>query len=140
MYDRIVAVPRLYTGPWPSAPTPFPEMAEAVGRRYDVNLPAITANLYRDGNDSVAWHGDHVSRERMHSVVAILSLGEPRRFLLRPVGGGRSIRYRPDPGDLLVLGGTCQRTWQHCVPERAHADRGSASCSGRSTTHPLEST
>ncbi len=121
MYDRIVAVPRLYTGPWPSAPTPFPEMAEAVGRRYDVNLPAITANLYRDGNDSVAWHGDRVSRERMHSVVAILSLGEPRRFLLRPVGGGRSIRYRPDPGDLLVLGGTCQRTWQHCVPKRAHA-------------------
>jgi alkylated DNA repair dioxygenase AlkB len=121
MYDRIVAVPRLYTGPWPSAPSPFPDMADAVGRRYDVELPAITANLYRDGADSVAWHGDRVSRERMHSIVAILSLGEPRRFLLRPVGGGHSVGYTPEPGDLLVLGGTCQRTWQHCVPKRAHA-------------------
>ncbi len=57
----------------------------------------------------------------MHSIVAILSLGEPRRFLLRPVGGGASVGYTPEPGDLLVLGGTCQRTWQHCVPKRAHA-------------------
>jgi alkylated DNA repair dioxygenase AlkB len=121
MYDRIVAVPRLYSGPWPTAPSPFPEMAEALGLRYEVRLPAISANLYRDGADSVAWHGDRVSRERMHSVVAILSLGEARRFLLRPVGGGRSVAYTPAPGDLLVLGGTCQRTWQHCVPKRAHA-------------------
>src|ERR687891_1000781 len=71
--------------------------------------------------DSVAWHGDRVARHRAETVVAILSLGSPRRFLLRPKGGGRSLRFEPAGGDLLVLGGTCQRTWEHTVPKRAQA-------------------
>ena len=84
-------------------------------------LVAITANLYRDGNDSVAWHGDRIGRKHADTVVAILSLGSTRRFLLRPDGGGPSIRYELAPGDLIVLGGTCQKTWEHCVPKRAWA-------------------
>ena len=121
MYDRVVAVPRLYTGPWPDAPAIVRDMAAALARRYGTTLDAVSANLYRDGNDSVAWHGDRVGRHRTHSTVAILTLGEARRFLLRPKGGGGSIAYDPAPGDLLVLGGTCQATWEHCVPKRAHA-------------------
>jgi alkylated DNA repair dioxygenase AlkB len=78
-------------------------------------------NLYRDGRDSVAWHGDRVGRRRSEAVVAIVSLGAPRRFLLRPKGGGRSLRLTPASGDLLVLGGTCQRTWEHSVPKCATA-------------------
>ena len=77
----------------------------------------MSANLYRDGRDSVAWHGDRVGPRGHETVVAILSLGSPRRFLLRPRGGGPSLRLTPAAGDLLVLGGTCQRTWQHCVPK-----------------------
>lgn len=121
MYDRMVAVPRLYTRPWPDAPAIVHDMAAALGNRYGTTLDAVSANLYRDGNDSVAWHGDRVGRRRMHSTVALLTLGEARRFLLRPKGGGPSIAYDPAPGDLLVLGGTCQTTWEHCVPKRAHA-------------------
>lgn len=121
MYDRIVDVPRLVTGRWPDAPAPVPEAADLLSRRYGLDLSAVTANLYRDGRDSVAWHGDRVGRVRPTTVVAILTLGEPRRFLLRPTGGGASLALDPGPGDLVVLGGTCQTTFEHCVPKRAHA-------------------
>jgi len=121
MYDRTVAEPRLTTRLWSGAPAPLPAMAAALSRHYGVDLSTISANLYRDGRDSVAWHGDRIGRRRSETVVAILSLGEPRRFLLRPTGGGRSVRLTPAHGDLVVLGGTCQRTWQHCVPKCAVA-------------------
>ena len=121
MYDRMVVEPRLTTRQWDDPSPPLPAMAEALSERFDADLSVISANLYRDGQDSVAWHGDRVARNRPETVVAILSLGSPRRFLLRPKGGGRSLRLEPAPGDLLVLGGTCQRTWEHCVPKRAYA-------------------
>jgi alkylated DNA repair dioxygenase AlkB len=121
MYDRMVVEPRLTTRQWDDPPPPLPAMAEGLSRRFDADLSVISANLYRDGRDSVAWHGDRVARTRPETVVAILSLGSPRRFLLRPKGGGRSLRLEPAAGDLLVLGGTCQRTWEHSVPKRAQA-------------------
>jgi alkylated DNA repair dioxygenase AlkB len=121
MYDRTVVEPRLTTRVWDDPPDPLPGMAAALSRRYGCDLSTISANLYRDGRDSVAWHGDRVGRRRSQTVVAIVSLGAPRRFLLRPVGGGPSLRLTPGSGDLLVLGGTCQRTWQHSVPKCASA-------------------
>lgn len=121
MYDRIVAVPRLHTGTWADPPPAVCDLADAVSERYGLDLRTITANLYRDGRDSVAWHGDRVGRVRADTVVAILTLGSPRRLLLRPEGGGPSLAVEPGPGDLFVMGGTCQRTWQHSVPKRAHA-------------------
>jgi alkylated DNA repair dioxygenase AlkB len=121
MYDRMVVEPRLTTRQWDDPPPPLPAMARALSERFDADLSVISANLYRDGRDSVAWHGDRVARTRPDAVVAILSLGSARHFLLRPKGGGRSVRLEPAPGDLLVLGGTCQRTWEHSVPKRAHA-------------------
>jgi len=99
----------------------LPAMAAALSGRYGFDLSAASANLYRDGADSVAWHGDTSGRRRDTTVVAIVSLGEPRRFLLRPKGGGPSIRYTPARGDLLVLGGTCQRTFDHSVPKCSSA-------------------
>lgn len=121
MYDRTVAEPRLTTRVWPDPPDPLPAMAAALSERYGCDLSTVSANLYRDGRDSVAWHGDRVGRKRSQTVVAIVSLGAARRFLLRPTGGGRSVRLAPASGDLLVLGGTCQRTWQHSVPKCASA-------------------
>lgn len=121
MYDRIVTEPRLTTGTWADPPPPCTDLAAALGARYGLDLSAVSANLYRDGDDSVAWHGDTLGRYRSQTVVAIVSLGEPRRFLLRPKGGGPSIRHTPGHGDLLVLGGTCQHTWDHCVPKCAAA-------------------
>lgn len=121
MYDRMVVEPRLTTRAWADPPSVVTEMAEALSRRYDHDLSVISANLYRDGNDSVAWHGDRVGRQRDRTVVAIVSLGQPRRFLLRPAAGGPSRRFVPASGDLLLLGGTIQRTWQHSVPKVARA-------------------
>jgi alkylated DNA repair dioxygenase AlkB len=121
MYDRMVDEPRLSTGRWVDPPPPCPELADALAARYGLDLSAVSANLYRDGRDSVAWHGDTLGRQVSTTVVAIVSLGSPRPFLLRPKGGGASIRYRPGHGDLLVLGGTCQRTFAHSVPKVAVA-------------------
>jgi alkylated DNA repair dioxygenase AlkB len=121
MYDRVVAEPRLSTGRWPAPPAPCGELADALGARYGLDLSAVSANLYRDGRDSVAWHGDTLGRHRDRTVVAIVSLGEPRRLLLRPKGGGPSVRFTPGHGDLLVMGGTCQHTWDHAVPKCAAA-------------------
>jgi alkylated DNA repair dioxygenase AlkB len=92
-------------------------MAAALSERYGVEFTQVGANLYRDGADSVAWHGDRVARELPEAVVALVSLGAPRPFRLRPTGGGASVGYVPGPGDLLVMGGSCQRTWQHAVPK-----------------------
>jgi alkylated DNA repair dioxygenase AlkB len=121
MYDRMVLEPRLTTRAWDDPPPVVRHMAAALSERYGRDLGVVSANLYRDGRDSVAWHGDRVGRHRDDTVVAIVSLGSPRRFLLRPATGGRSVRLTPAAGDLLVLGGTVQRTWQHSVPKVASA-------------------
>ena len=74
--------------------------------------------LYRDGSDSVAWHGDTIGRSSTEdTMVAIVSLGATRTFALRPRGGGPSLRLPQAHGDLLVMGGSCQRTWEHSVPK-----------------------
>jgi alkylated DNA repair dioxygenase AlkB len=121
MFERIVDVPRLSATEWAGRLPALDEMARGLGERYGVALPAISANLYRDGRDSVAWHGDRIGRVRSDAVVAILSLGSDRTLLLRPNGGGASISFTMRSGDLVVQGGTCQRTFEHCVPKRADA-------------------
>lgn len=121
MYDRFVTEPRLSTRGWTDPPEPVPDVARLLSARYGLDLGAVSANLYRDGRDSVAWHGDTAGRRVATTVVAILVLGAPRRFLLRPRGGGPARRLAPGHGDLLVMGGTCQRTWEHAVPKCAAA-------------------
>jgi alkylated DNA repair dioxygenase AlkB len=120
MYDRMVVEPRL-THRWvlPDAPPPgeLQAMARVLSDRYGLAFTQVGVNLYRDGADSVAWHGDRVARELPEAVVALVSLGATRPFRLRPAGGGPSVLFRPGPGDLLVMGGSCQRTWQHSVPK-----------------------
>lgn len=96
-------------------------MAARLGERYGVDLVSVSANLYRDGDDSVAWHGDRIGRFRTTTIVAILSLGSPRTLLMRPNGGGPSTGFTMHSGDLLVMGGTAQRTQEHCVPKRRSA-------------------
>ena len=101
----------------PMAAALLPRLAEALGHRYGRRFRTVGCNLYRDGQDSVAWHGDRVHRDRTEAVIAIVSLGAARPFRLRPTGGGASVAFEPGHGDLLVMGGTCQRTWQHAVPK-----------------------
>lgn len=129
MYERVVAVPRLlrFYGEGEALPDPVLDAAKAaLDAHYGAELgePFRTAGmcLYRDGRDSVAWHGDRIGRGSWRdTMVAIVSLGEPRALLLRPRGGGPTRRYDVGHGDLLVMGGSCQRTWEHAVPKTAKA-------------------
>jgi alkylated DNA repair dioxygenase AlkB len=129
MYDRVVDVPRLLCFYGEDEPLPDPMLTaalQALNAHYGAELgePFRTAGLclYRDGRDSVAWHGDRYGRgSREDTMVAILSLGAPRAFALRPRGGGTSRRHEVGHGDLLVMGGSCQRTWEHAVPKTAQA-------------------
>lgn len=126
MYDQRVQEPRL-TAPWslrsgaPLEPRILDDVRIALGARYGVLFDSAGFNLYRDGQDSVAWHGDRIRREIEDPVVALLSLGEPRKFLLRPRGGGHSRALMLGQGDLLVTGGRTQRAWDHSVPKVARA-------------------
>jgi alkylated DNA repair dioxygenase AlkB len=122
MYDRQVDEPRL---------TSWQRMDDATARahrwledarvalsvHYEVTFDSLGINLYRDGADSVAWHRDRIPPEIVDPVVALVSLGEPRTFLLRPQGGGRSRAFRLGHGDLLVTGGQTQRRFEHSVPK-----------------------
>jgi alkylated DNA repair dioxygenase AlkB len=126
MYDRVVDVPRLLAFYEEGVALPDPVLTDArdaLSAHYlaDLAEPFRTAGmcLYRDGRDSVAWHGDTIGRGKTEdTVVAIVSLGTPRAFLLRPGGGGGpTLRHDVGHGDLLVMGGSCQRTWEHAIPK-----------------------
>ncbi|MET9103189.1 alpha-ketoglutarate-dependent dioxygenase AlkB [Streptomyces antibioticus] len=129
MYDSVVDVPRLLAFYGPDRPLPHPVLEEAraaLSAHYadELGEPFVTAGLchYRDGRDSVAWHGDRSGRgAREDTMVAILSVGTSRDLLLRPAGGGEAVRRPLGHGDLIVMGGSCQRTWEHCVPKSARA-------------------
>src|SRR5690348_13628455 len=126
MYDRTVDVPRLlcFYGEHATLPDPALDACrDALNAHYagELGEPLVTAGLclYRDGRDSVAWHGDTTGRGSTEdTVVAIVSLGTPRALLLRPRdGGGTVLRHDVGHGDLLIMGGSCQRTWEHAVPK-----------------------
>jgi alkylated DNA repair dioxygenase AlkB len=135
MYDRTVDVPRLLCFYGEDDALPDPALAacrDALSAFYagELGEPFVTAGLclYRDGRDSVAWHGDRIGRgSTQDTMIAILSLGEARPLLLRPRSGPRdgessgTIRYSLGHGDLLVMGGSCQRTWEHAVPKTARS-------------------
>ncbi len=129
MYERLVEVPRLVAFYGEDEELPVPAMRAALdllrahyADEGGVALATTGLCLYRDARDSVAWHGDRIGRDSDDdTLIAIVSLGAPRRFLLRPKGGGRSVQLKPRAGDLVVLGGSCQRTWEHCIPKSAQA-------------------
>jgi alkylated DNA repair dioxygenase AlkB len=122
MYDRQVDEPRLTS--WQridehgaAAYEWLEDARAALSARYGVMFDSMGINLYRDGADSVAWHRDRIPPEIVDPVVALVSLGEPRKFLLRPWGGGKSRVFKLGHGDLLVTGGESQRRFEHSVPK-----------------------
>ena len=127
IYDSTVRVPRLLARYAQGEALPHAVLEEArsaLNAHYmeELGEPFVSAGLclYRDGNDSVAWHGDRVARESpSDTMVAIVSLGATRPFGLRPKSGGPGLRLQVGHGDLLVMGGSCQRTWLHAIPKTA---------------------
>jgi alkylated DNA repair dioxygenase AlkB len=131
MYDRMVEEPRLTA--WygralgdPGVPAILTEMAAALRVHYGRAFDGVGAALYRDGRDSVAWHGDRIDPALVEPVVAIISLGSARTLRMRPrmrsrEHRGRSRAFPLLPGDLFVMGGATQTTWEHAVPKVARA-------------------
>jgi alkylated DNA repair dioxygenase AlkB len=128
MYDGVVDVPRLLRWYPAGEQLPHPALTEAKSRlnaHYAGELGDEFATagmcLYRDGRDSVAWHGDTIGRSAtFDTMVAIVSFGSPRNLALRPrAGGHETLRFPLGHGDLIVMGGSCQRTWEHAIPKTA---------------------
>jgi alkylated DNA repair dioxygenase AlkB len=124
MWDAEVLEPRLVAS-WPTGaqlPREVLELTAPLGERYGVDFDSCLVNLYRDGSDAVAWHADTVRKTMRDPLVATVSLGARRSFLLRPAAGGPvARRYAPGEGDLVVMGGACQHDWHHTVPRERSA-------------------
>jgi alkylated DNA repair dioxygenase AlkB len=122
MVNRMVAEPRLtaeHTDLTAAPAALLRTAAAALSAHYGVPYDGLWLNQYRDHRDSTGWHGDWATCRREICTVPVLSLGAPRRFLLKPRRGGRSIGLTPIGGDLVVMRGRCQRDWRHCVPKQA---------------------
>ena len=126
MYGRLLDEPRL-TAWWPitePGDVPVPVLADvwaALCQRYGVRFDSVGANLYRDGRDSVAWHGDRIGRTSIEPVVAIVSLGEPRPFLCGHGAAGRPWPTCWAGATCSSWVGACQHDWEHTVPKVAVA-------------------
>ncbi len=124
MYTRVVIEPRM-TAEYPvlaDAPQPIlREIGAALSAHYGIRYERLWMNLYRDNHDGTGWHADRPANKLPETVIPVLSLGATRRFLIRPAAGGNSTVFSPASGDLIVMGGTCQRGWVHCVPKQKTA-------------------
>ncbi|WP_353719800.1 alpha-ketoglutarate-dependent dioxygenase AlkB [Dyadobacter sp. 676] len=108
----------------PYAWTPeLADLKQRIGEKTGFTFNSVLLNYYRNGNDSVAWHGDNEHELGRNPVIASLSLGQERRF---------EFRYRPDHsrkygltlenGSLLIMKGDLQHTWEHRVPKSKAAN------------------
>ncbi len=125
MYGRLVDDPRVHAPLTDDDVDRRPvlgEMRDGLEARYGTGLAPGFVNYYQDGNDSVAWHADRIGVHQVNPIVAIVSLGGPRRFYLRPMGGGPAFRLVLASGDLVVMGGACQHAWEHTIPKMANAE------------------
>lgn len=120
MYHREVDEPRLTAEfvDLPNAPAFVIDLAATLTERLGVRFDRVWMNWYRDHDDGTGWHADRPANRAPTAVIPVLSLGAPRRFLIRPAGGGHSRSFTPAGGDLLIMRGRCQRDWQHCVPKQ----------------------
>jgi alkylated DNA repair dioxygenase AlkB len=126
-YDHFVEERRLGSSWQRGNPLPHPALAEAtrtLQHRYHVQFDSFGLIQYRDGHDGQAFHRDTDMRWLDDTVIAILSLGAQRPWLLRPrasrhddsPGKGAMHDLAPGAGDLIVMGGRTQAEWEHSVP------------------------
>ena len=102
-------------------PVAIEAIRSELSAHYDMSFQGLFCNYYETGDDSVAWHADRIGRTEVDPLVAIVSLGGPRTFRMRPQGGGSSWSISLESGDLLVMGGATQHHWEHAIPKVAHA-------------------
>jgi alkylated DNA repair dioxygenase AlkB len=120
MYDRLVDVPRLMASFAPGAawPAPLGEAKRVAEAFAGVAFTSVGLNLYRDGNDSVAMHNDHLDELVEGSPVLLISLGSVRRMRIHSKAKPRtSFDVALEPGSVLLMAGAAQRNWEHGVPK-----------------------
>lgn len=127
-YDRYVPEKRLSAGLRAESWTMLRQTELHLQSTFRVRWDGVAAILYRDGEDFQGFHGDREMRWLDDTLIAIVVLGERRPFVLRPratssqldrTPAGRhpdDVTLTPGHGDLLVMGGACQRDWLHTVP------------------------
>lgn len=123
-YEKWIDEPRL--GAWSSTPHPrLVEVQRELERTYKVRFPSYALAQYRDGRDGQAFHRDNDMKWTENTLIALLTLGAQRPWYLRPKSNryahdlpnkGATHDLKPGPGDLMVMGGTCQVAWEHSVP------------------------
>lgn len=126
-YEKWIDEPRL--GAWGNGAHAHPALVEtqrAVERHYKVRFDGLALAYYRDGRDGQAFHRDRDMKWCENTIIAILTLGARRPWLLRPRANryahelpmkGATHDLAPSSGDLLVMGGTCQLRWEHSVAQ-----------------------
>ena len=135
MWDSEVLEPRMVAVFRDGLPGYLEELRRVVSERYEVAFDSCLVNLYRDGQDAVAWHGDTVRKTLTNPLVVTVSLGSARRFLVRKRGGGPVLKeYAPGHGDLMVMGGAMQHDYEHTVPRDPRASGARMSVTMRHST------
>lgn len=92
-------------------------MRDTLVRELGVPFNSVLVNLYRSGADSMGWHADDEEPFGTNPTIASVSLGEPRRFVLRHRESSERHEWLLGEGSLLVMGGTTQHHWRHAVPK-----------------------
>lgn len=132
LYGRPVAVPRLsawygdpgavyrYSGirlePLPWTP-PLQAIKDKVETLAAARFNSALLNLYRDGQDSVGWHSDDESELGRDPVIASVSFGATRRFILRHKKRRLQWDMELANGSVLIMAGATQHHWRHQLPK-----------------------
>ena len=112
------------------------ETHKALRRAYGVELAGVGLSWYRDGRDALGVHRDSDLRWCDDTLIAVLTLGASRPWLLRPAhGSAAEVDLRPSSGDLLVMGGRAKADWLHGVPPVPGLREGRISVQCRWTSH-----
>lgn len=104
--------------PWPAA---LQQLRDQLNSELDAEFNSVLANLYRDGNDAMGWHRDDEPELGAAPLIASVSLGATRRFLLKDEAGSRRA-IELAHGDLLLMSGDSQRRYRHALPRTARPD------------------
>jgi len=87
----------------------------------DLTFNSVLLNYYRNGNDSVAWHGDNEKELGKNPHIASLSLGQPRKFEFRhKTDHAKKYALQLENGSLLIMKGDLQHHWEHRIPKSKH--------------------
>ena len=135
VYGRLCKIPRLqhyqaeqgadyaYSGLYLPAEPFHPnvdELRQQIQAKAQFTSNAVLLNYYRDGKDSMGWHSDDEASLGKHPIIASVSLGETRRFLLREKANHRNkVEIALAHGSLLLMKGETQSRWQHSVAKTA---------------------